>query len=558
MSVVFDIADRYVDELAELDPDAGTQVGIAGHAARVTDHSPEGAASIDALDRRAVRMLEKAPVEGEGDRIALDVMLERLRIRSELFDAGGYLRPLRVIGSPLGSIRGIFDQMPKVTVADWRAIAERLAHVPEGIERIRRSLTLGVERGIVAAKRQVRECAQQAEVWAGLQPGKPSFFAGLVAAFQEAALDEPSLRADLARGAAGADAAYASIRRYLRDEYLPHADDADGVGDERYELYARAFTGSRLDLRETYAWGWAQLYEIEAEMQKTARRIQAGAGVREAIDLLETDPARAIGDADEYRTWLQELHDEAIAQLNGRHFDIDPRIRSVQVMFPPAGGALAPYYSGPSEDFSRPGRTWWPLGTRRRFPTWAQVSTAYHEGVPGHLLQIGAVRCMSDRLSRYQRTLGSTSGYGEGWALYAERLMGELGYLEQPGYYMGMLSVQAMRAVRMIVDIGMHLGLRIPANDRFHPGETWSHDLALDFAVERSFWPREFMASEIVRYLGWPGQAISYKVGERAWLAARSAARERDGAGFDLKAFHARALEMGPMGLDRLARELAM
>ncbi len=251
------------------------------------------------------------------------------------------------------------------------------------------------------------------------------------------------------------------------------------------------------------------------------------------------------------------MHDQALDDLDGRHFDIDPRIKRVEVMIPPPGGALAQYYTGPSEDFSRPGRTWWPLGSRTRFAIWSDVSTAYHEGVPGHHLQVGATRCVADRLSRYQRLLGFVSGHGEGWALYAERLMGELGYLDNPDYYMGMLSAQAMRCVRVIIDIGMHLGLTIPSTERFHPGETWNHDLGLEFAVERSLHPRELMASEVVRYLGWAAQAISYKVGERAWLAAREDARRREGASFDLKRWHTRALNLGPMGLDQLTRELA-
>ena len=120
-----------------------------------------------------------------------------------------------------------------------------------------------------------------------------------------------------------------------------------------------------------------------------------------------------------------------------------------------------------------------------------------------------------------------------------------------------MLRAQAMRAVRVVVDIGLHLELTIPDDERFHPGERWTPDLALPFVVERSWYPEEFMASEVDRYLGLPGQAISYKVGERVWLGARDAARERGGASFDLKEFHRAALDLGPMGLAQLDRELA-
>ena len=225
-------------------------------------------------------------------------------------------------------------------------------------------------------------------------------------------------------------------------------------------------------------------------------------------------------------------------------------------MIPPTGGALIPYYTGPSEDFSRPGRTWWPVDGGTRFPKWGEVSIAYHEGVPGHHIQVAGVRLLAEELSRFQRTLTFISGHGEGWALYAERLMGELGYLENPDYYLGMLSAQALRCVRVIIDIGMHLELAIPATESFHPGEKWNHDLMLEFAVERTRRPREFLESEVLRYLGWPAQAISYKVGERKWLEARESARQSAGVSFSLKNFHSRALALGPMGLDMLGAEL--
>ena len=146
---------------------------------------------------------------------------------------------------------------------------------------------------------------------------------------------------------------------------------------------------------------------------------------------------------------------------------------------------------------------------------------------------------------------------GEGWALYAEKLMGELGYLEIPDYYLGMLRAQAMRSVRVIVDIGMHLQLPIPVSERFHPGETWNAELGDAFARERACFPADFMASEVTRYLGTPGQAISYKVGERCWLEAREASKRRHAATFDLKAWHKAALELGPMGLEQMQREMA-
>ena len=312
-----------------------------------------------------------------------------------------------------------------------------------------------------------------------------------------------------------------------------------------------------MDLDETYTWGWEELYRIEERMREVAARILPGETVVAVGDHLDHDASRTIEGVDAFRSWNQDLIDRTIAELDGTHFDIAAPLRRCEAMIAPPGGAAAMYYTGPSEDFSRPGRTWYPTQGRTTFPLWREVSTCYHEGVPGHHLQVAQVKYLSEQLSRYQRAFGFLSGHGEGWALYAERLMGELGYLEDPAYELGMLGAQAMRAVRVIVDIGMHLELRIPTSERYHPGETWTGELALPFVIERSCEPEHFMRSEVDRYLGWPGQAISYKVGERVWLEARADAQRRHGADFDLKKFHSYALDLGGMGLGPLRDELA-
>jgi uncharacterized protein (DUF885 family) len=445
--------------------------------------------------------------------------------------------------------------MPRATAEEWSNIAARLNKAGEALAGYRRTLDEGIAKKRTVAARQVRECARQARVWSGQQDGQPSFFASIGEQFDRSGIDDEALRNDVHAGVRTADEAYAAFERYLLDTYLPRAVERDGAGRDRYKLGVRTFVGAELDLDETYGWAWEELHRLEREMEATAKRIAPGAGVEEARRLLDTAPERQIEGVDAYRAWLQEKHDDALDKLDGVHFEIDPRIRRIEVMIPPPGGALAAFYTGPSEDFSRPGRTWFPTGTRTTFPMWTDVTTVYHEGVPGHHLQVGATKCLD--LSRYQRMLGFVSGHGEGWALYAERLMAELGFLDVPDYYMGMLSMQALRAVRVIVDIGMHLELPIPAGETFHPGETWTHDLAVDFTIEKTGIDQELIRSEILRYLGWPAQAISYKVGERRWLAAREAAKARQGASFDLKRFHTDALGLGPMGLAQLETELA-
>jgi uncharacterized protein (DUF885 family) len=201
---------------------------------------------------------------------------------------------------------------------------------------------------------------------------------------------------------------------------------------------------------------------------------------------------------------------------------------------------------------------WWSLVPGvDSFATWRETSTVYHEGVPGHHLQIATAVYQADRLNRYQRLMAGTSGHGEGWALYAERLMRELGYLSDEGDLMGMLDAHLFRAGRVIIDIGMHLELEIPRGTGFHEGERWTPELGLEFMTTRTLTDPGLLPDEVDRYLGWPGQAPSYKLGERVWLAARDDAKQRNAERFDLAAFHKQALEMGSMGLDTLRERLA-
>ncbi len=250
--------------------------------------------------------------------------------------------------------------------------------------------------------------------------------------------------------------------------------------------------------------------------------------------------------------------DQAVADLDGTHFDLAEPIRTVEARIAPPGSAAAPYYTQPAQGFTRPGRTWLPTLGRTRFPLWDLVSTWYHEGVPGHHLQYAQWTYLSGQLSVFQTSVGAISACTEGWALYAERLMDELGYLSDPGSRLGYLDAQSLRAIRVVVDIGMHLGLTVPADSPRFAGQAWTPELALEFIIGQTGRDPAFLRSEIVRYLGAPGQAISYKLGERGWLAGRDAARSARGAGFDLKSWHMGALSLGSVGLDDLPAELAV
>ena len=556
MSKVFDIADGFVDALVDHDPIAATFIGVAGHEHLMSDYSPDSAEEMANIERRTLAAVRESTPQTERERLCRDTVIDEMESALALHDEGEHLRALNILHSPVQGIRMVFDMMPRATVDHWSNIARRMEKVPETVGTYRKTLETGVSQGLTASKRQTAGCAEQAQIWSG-QSGGNSYFGGLTDQFAESGIDSTTLNADLERAARSANEAYAELARYLRDDYMKSAVVHDGVGGERYALHARSYNGVDLDLEETYDWGWEQLAWVRSEMQKAADAIRPGVSIDEAIDLLESDPSRSIEGEEEFRQWMQDLQDRTIAELDGAHFDLADPVKRIEALIAPPGGSLAMYYTGPSEDFSRPGRTWYPTGGKTCFPLWREVSIAYHEGVPGHHFQIATTKSLSDELSRYQRLIAGTSGYVEGWALYAERLMGELGYLDNPDYYMGMLDAQALRSVRVIIDIGMHLGLDIPSDSEFHPGESWSPDLGNEMMNDYVHFPKEFTDSEIDRYLGLPGQAISYKVGERVWLEARRRAQESQGQAFDLKEWHNKALRLGPMGLAQMQREMA-
>ena len=547
---IHELSERHVAAMAELDPDAATRVGRLGHEHRVTDHSPAGLADRTEHLRSVLAELERLPPAQGKDGTAVDFHRERISAELDLIEAGETVRALRVLGSPVQAMRQIFDLLGKASTQDWEVIATRLENIPAGVSGIVRLLEHGIAAELMSSRRQAEGCAAQARTWSG-QEGETSFFASLVADADVGA----SLRRRLQAGAEAATTAYADLARFLVETYLPRAPATDGVGRERYLMHARRHLGSVLDIDEAYAWGWDEVRRLDSAMAEQAARIRPGLGVAEAIDVLDSDPAGAINGAELLRAWLQDLMDITIDELSGTHFDIPEGLRTVQAMIAPPGGTAAMYYTGPAEDFSRPGRTWYPTQGRTRFPMWGEVSVCYHEGVPGHHLQFGTVTHLGPALTALQRTT-FVPGHGEGWALYAERLMDELGYLDDPGHRMGYMRAQRMRARRVVADIGLHLDLRLPS-DIADGAPRWDPELAHRFMTDASGFPPEFMASEVDRYLGLPGQAISYKLGERVWLDGRDALQRRWGDRFDLRSFHRGALALGHLGLDQLRQELA-
>jgi uncharacterized protein (DUF885 family) len=551
-SPIDEISERFLDAYVELVPTAATFMGIEGYDDRLPDYSPAGFAALAELNRRTIAEAGAAETPSEREQVAKEALLERLGLELETYQAGIPQYQLNAIASVPAELRQVFDLMPTETEEHWRTIATRLGKIGAALDGYRQSLLEQAGQGQVSAVRQVNDLAQRVASWTGAEGD--DFFAGLAAQAPD------TVKATVEAAATEARKAYDQFGAWLETDLAPQAPSRDACGREVYELASRNFLGAKIDLAETYAWGWEELARIEGEMQTIAAELNSGdRSIQAVADLLDNDPSRKIHGKEAFRDWMQQLADAAVTELAGNHFDIPDEIKKIECMIAPTSDGSI-YYTGPSEDLTtRPGRMWWAVPTGLDdFATWREVTTVYHEGVPGHHLQVAQTMLRTDLLNRWQRIGCWVSGHGEGWALYAERLMDELGYLDDPGARLGMLDAQAFRSARVIIDIGMHLELKVPADNPFgfHPGETWNAELGFEFLRGHCRMETEFLKAELNRYLGWPAQAPAYKVGERIWLQAREEAKQRKGSDFDLRAFHRDALNLGSIGLDPLRSAL--
>ncbi|WP_406709685.1 DUF885 domain-containing protein [Trueperella pyogenes] len=547
-TVIDQLSNHYVTSLLDCTPELVTALGRgSADEGDFSDYSPEGLGQMNDLHLATLRQLAALEPADDVDRITKAALTASLESEIEDYERGE-VGDINVIASPLQGIQEIYDNMAQESAADWELIARRLSNTPKALRGWQETLKLRAQSGPPTAAKQIELAIDQAEHKAG--PSSP--LADLAVRGGGA---HPQLAQLLEDAAASARAAYGELAAFLREEILPHGAASEAFGRERYEPRIRAATGARLDLDETYDWGLAELARIVAEQEMIVRDLYGdGVSIPAALDRLNADPAYQVRGKDALKAWMQETSDRALDDLHGAHFDIPDPLRKLECMIAPSGtGAI--YYTGPSDDFSRGGRMWWsvPDGTDV-FHTWQEKTTVYHEGVPGHHLQLGMATYVKDSLNDWRRNLSWNSGHGEGWALYAEGLMAELGYHDDPADYMGVLDSERLRATRVVLDIGFHLGKPSPRGYE-HISPVWTRAVAWQFLQDNVAMDRSFLAFELNRYLGWAGQAPSYKVGHRIWKQLRADAEARAharGEDFSLKDWHMRALQIGSVGLDVL------
>ena len=544
------IANEYFEKVLDLNPVQATELGRKGVETLYPDYSPAGEKAFARLAKKTLKKVDNVLPIDDVDLVTLDALQERLSLYRKQYKAGFGGWQMNNIASVPQEVRSVFDLMKRNTQQDWEHIVGRMHRVTEALEGYIQTLEAAREEGKVAPRRQVDIVIEQTAAY--YAPG--GFFDDLAAEVAEAV---PALKDEAAAGAEAAKEGYRRLNSYLVEKLQPVAPSRDAVGRKAYSLHSRSFLGTTIDLDETYAWGVKELESIIARQREVAEEIEPGASIERAKQLLDEDPARQLHGTDELKAWMQKLADAAVENLADTHFEIGGPMRRIECCIAPTNeGGI--YYTGPSPDFSRPGRMWWSVPEGEdTFTTWRETSTVYHEGVPGHHLQIAIATALQGTMNSWRTNMLWVSGHGEGWALYAERLMEELGYLKDPGDRMGMLNAQRMRAARVVFDIGVHCEMPIP--DEWaeqlgvEPGTIWTSELGYEFLKLNLDESEGHLRFEFLRYLGWPGQAPSYKIGERLWLELRDQALRR---GDDMRAFHTRALLLGSVGLDTLRRAL--
>lgn len=540
-SAIDELSNAWVVKLAELSPSFATYAGFPGGEDKLDDNSPAAIAHFYELQKDLLSKLEALEPVDKIDEVSKKALAASLKLALELHESGLWKRDLDVIASPAQGIRDIFDLSPVATESDWTNLAKRMRAVEGAVDGYIETLRVGIRDNETPAIRQVNWVVNDLNNITG----ENGFFTKFAKA--EGVELSDALRTELVAASQVATEAYAKLQAFLRDELAPVATKEDAIGRERYALLSQRFLGAKIDLEETYQWGLEELARVKAEQEAVANEIKPGATVAEAIEVLNADPKRKLHSKDELQKWMQRLSDEAIEKLGATHFDIPEKLRTLECMIAPTNSGVI-YYTGPTDDFSRPGRMWWsvPAGVTE-FDTWRETTTVYHEGVPGHHLQIATQVYNREELNDWRRMANWCSGHGEGWALYAERLMQDLGFLSDPGDRLGMLDGQRMRAARVVLDLAVHLG-----KPRLDGTGKWDFDYAVAFMSENVNMSPEFINFEVHRYFGWPGQAPSYKIGQRIWEQIRDEAKAKAGNDWDIKKFHRDALNLGALGLDTL------
>jgi uncharacterized protein (DUF885 family) len=541
---VDELADRFWEGFLERQPLYATFLGDDRYNDRLDDPGPAGraaeqAAYRDVLERGAT--IDRASLATE-DRITLDMLEVIARVgiaqhEQQLYQMSGI--------DQFDGPQGLPGELPRFQRVDtperFDGLLGRLAAYPTWIDAHAQNLREGLEAGRTAAKPVVARVIEQTRRMVETPVEESPLMTAL------AQLDDGQrarLRNTLERHV------YPAQRRFLEavETYAPRARTEDGIwslpdGDQIYRTAILASTTIQASAQELHDYGREQIESIDRERAQIARAL-GHADIPALRTALETDPAN-YATRSEQLVERSESQIERAAAVAPRYFGRQPRASCVVKAVEPFQEREVPpaFYLPPAADGSRPGIYYVNTYQPESRPFHQLATRTYHEAIPGHHFQI-AIEFELEGLHRFRRHGSRLAGvgYSEGWGLYSERLADEMGLFEDPRERFGMLDAQAWRAARLVVDTGIH-------------AFRWDRQRSIDLLQQIGLSQLE-AETETDRYIAWPGQALAYMVGQREILALRRQIRERDGAQFDLKAFHDAVLGHGAMPLATLRSEM--
>jgi uncharacterized protein (DUF885 family) len=546
-----DLFARQWEALAVNFPEFATYRGDFRFNDRLSDASPEAEAAQDAQARgwlaeaRAIARDKLAPT----DRVSLDMFTSARENEVAMQPFTGF-RSLRT--GALGGIQSGFSDLmtvtPVATRAQVDALMKRIAAMPRRMDQEIAAMRRGMAAGWVPSRDVLDRVLKQIDAQLA-----PAVEAGpLYAPFTKlgAAIPADERAALQAAGKAAIERdvipAMRKLRAFVADEYLPKAP-ANGAlsgypdGPRVYEMLVRRSTTTALKPQEIHAIGQRELARLRGQMESIMTETKfAGGGFPEFVKFLNTDPRFFYPDGEQLLAGYRELSKKVDAEMPKLFAELPRMPYGVRAMPAFRGPDAAEYYDGPSRDGSRPGWFNANIAGFKKKAKWEMATLVAHEAVPGHHLQVARALELKD-LPEFRRGGFGNTAFVEGWALYAETLGTEIGLYDDPYSRFGHLQWQAFRAARLVVDTGVHaLG--------------WSRQQAIDFMTERTGVERDFVSSEIDRYVSNPGQALSYMIGQLKIIELRERAKQKLGAKFDIRRFHNVVIDQGAVPLDVLEK----
>lgn len=534
MEALSPLADEFFDLMLESDPFAATVLGFHQFDTQIPDVTEAGQ---DRLRERFASMRDRAAALAgaglEGEDEVSRAMLETMAGQTvDNIDARG----VEFAATPFwfGAQAQILTWMPKAELADAEQTAaylERCRKLPAFLEASADRLRDGVRHGLVPVAAGVHGSVEQIAEYLALPLTDDLVMAPLRASAHGAALREEGERvvADLVRPA------MARFAEVLREEIAPHArsDDEPGLcwlpdGQRRYEALMREHTSTAHTAAELHQIGLDQIGRLDQEYRELGARVLGTDDLAEIYGRLREDPGLRYTEAGDVVRDATQAIDRAAAALPewfGRLPEAVCEVRAIPEM--EAKGSAIAYYTPPPET-GGPGVYW--INTSNSASIFEAEAVAFHEALPGHHLQLAMtveLRSLPD-FRRY----GGVTAYAEGWGLYAERLADEMGLYSSDLMRIGMLSLDSLRAGRLVVDTGLH-------------AMGWSRSRAIQFMVDNSPLDQQVVTNEVERYISYPGQALAYMVGRLEILRLRQEARDALGDGFDIRAFHDLVLGSG-------------